>query len=241
MEENRTIKDYSTDELKKLYKSYSLYVVTKTFKHVRTYKTDKHLTMINDTEDGYKEWVVKCVLNRIRINNITDELNEHKYKDENEKRRLEYERTTLNICNDVLFWCNGGFTDTVERFKSGKQVQNPYELYDELHMNDDYDIKNGLPTKFDIYLFIWETLRFCTVDELATLLKYADSDFKTSSVGRPKIKAKIYKYDKDNKVVGIYEDRQSCMDANRIPKSTLSKILSGKREGYKGYRYEVID
>ena len=96
MEEYRKIKDYSNDELKKLYKSYSLYIVTYWFKHLKTYNIDRNLNIINCPTEW--EWVHTCVFNSIRISTISDMLNNNEYKDENEKHKLE--KKYANKSND---------------------------------------------------------------------------------------------------------------------------------------------
>ena len=226
----KSLSEYSNDDLKKLYKSCITYNVTEWFRHRKIYAHDQIISSLdvsNCSQDDLR------FLNICKINNILNKL--EKSKDD---ASLLNEKFALEVCNEVLFWCAGGFVQVKEFYDKGMAVQNPVDLYNELHEFDDEDIEFGKATKFDVYLFIWNTLRFCSAEELGKLLKLADKNFVIyDDAGRPKSNKKIYKYDRFGNLVATFENRQECIEKECMGKSCLSNVISGKRKAWHGYKY----
>lgn len=234
----KPLNEYDNEVLKKLYKSYSLYIVTEWFKYRKRYKSDTNIECLSIHDGNYYEQASTRVINNSRIRTIETYLMNEKYKDEDEKQRLIIEKTALEVCNEVIFWCGGGFMELKKMFDEGKNVQNPIDIYNELHESDDIDIEYGRGTKFDIYLFIWETLRFCDLKTLCKLSTYADKKFEIVENHRPRLNKKIYKYDRLGNLIATFENRQDCIEKDGIGKECLSRVINSKRKAYHGFRYE---
>lgn len=234
----RTLESYSNDELKKLYKSFTLYIVTEWLK-ITQKKKNNELWRVNPTngkkyEDG--NWL--RVLNSLHVQTIEMKLQSEKYNDDEQKRKeLQYEKVVLNTIDDVLFWFAGGIEELEKNFEAGCYVRDPDELYEELHENDDIDKEYNRATKEEILKFIWETLRFCDNNTLSRLCKLADRKFEFRAAHRPQKNLKIYKYDKDNNLIETFANRAECIEKEGMTKSALSNVLSGKRKSYNGYIY----
>ena len=233
----RTLESYSNDELKKLYKSFTLYIVTEWLKIMQKKKKDAlwRVNPINAKkyEDG--NWLRS--FNGLRVQTIEMKLQSKNYNDEQERKELQYEKVVLNTINDVLFWFDGGIEELEKNFEAGCYVRDPDELYEELHENDDIDKEYNRATKEEILKFIWETLRFCDYNTLTRLCKLADMKFEFRAAHRPQKNLKIYKYDKDNNLIETFANRAECIEKEGMTKSTLSNVLSGKRKSYNGYIY----
>lgn len=120
-----------------------------------------------------------------------------------------------------------------ERYEAGEFAC----FIDKLHANDDFNIENGIATFEDVYYFVWNTLQYCTLDELNKLKTYSAKQWKIKPANRPSFNKKIHKYDKLGNYICTYENRQECIKKDNIFKSKLSEVLSGKRYHYKGYHY----
>lgn len=282
----KELNTYSVDELKKLYKSFSLYIVTEylieqknklnkkiidlnrkaekeadnrgtefkaapvplTTIHFKNEKTET----IKNTDD-YDRATIKVinnlstasdsrVFNSMRIDNIKRKLVEQQYKSENEKEKLRYEMQALNVINNVLFWCTDCFEELEENYiKNPDNFKDPEEMYFELHMNDEENIKYSRATDMDIYTFIWETLQWCDVKDLRRLINYADKKFIINAPYRPAINKKVYKYNKNGDLLATFENRADCIKQENIKKQALSHVLSGKRKTLNGFIYKEED
>lgn len=236
----KPIEAYSNDELKKLYKSYTLYLITEYICKEKKRKKDNSIngiSALNIEGEHYSHPDDVRFFNLVRIRNIENKLNTERYKDENEEQALRIEKTVLSECNEVLFWYAGGIEKLEEDYDAGKQVMDPNELYESLHEQDDFDIEYGRATKEEIYTFIWETLRYCNVETLKKLTKLADKKFEIKKAHRPSNNKKIYKYDKENNLIETFENRLDCIEKEGISKSSLSNVLSGTRKTLNGYIY----
>ena len=233
----KPLSDYSHNELKSLYKSLSLYTVTEWFKHIKRYRNDVNVRLLCVDERPYNDETDKRFFNRLKIRTIEEKIDSGSFRSENEKYLLMVEKTTLEICNEVIFWCGGGIEALEQNYKEGKNVIDPNELREELHMADDLAQNNGRATLLEVYQFIWNTLRFCDVSELCELTKLADKKFIVNPNHRPKNNKKIYKYDKDGNLVAEYNNRNDCMKYEKVSKQALYNVVSGRREYLKGFKY----
>lgn len=237
----KPLSDYTMDELKKLYKSFSLYVTTEYFKYRKIYKDDEHLSIINVTGEGYSTEFHQRLFNSFRISTLDSRIERGDYKNEEEMFKYRNEIAALRNVNETLYWFIGCGEKIIENYGTDELDDYENELYEELHLNDDYDIENECATKYEIYTFIWETLRFCSIKELSNLCKFADKKFEFNQAHRPRKNAKIFKYDKDDNLIATYNNRAECIEKDNIKKSMLSLVLSGKRKEYKGYKYVEED
>ena len=123
--------------------------------------------------------------------------------------------------------------DWFDRYESGE-----FDCFiDKLHADDDFNKENGIATLEDIYYFVWNTLRYCSLQDLNKLKQYASKDWSIKPANRPRFERKIHKYDKLGNYICTFENRQDCIRKDNIKKSILSLLLSGKRQHYKGFVY----
>ena len=242
----KDIKEYSNDELKNLYKSYGLYLVTEYFRNVRKYKKEQKnspIVFVNIMDiytDFSKVNVITLNTSTIKMKydnmlNVTDESKE-------EYKAIKDTHTAISICDKSMFWCRDNFHDEVEQAVDNYDENNDIEAgrvewYEELHMNDETDKYMNRATQYEIYKFIWETLRFCDIKTLNVLIKLADKRFIVHKPHRPANNKHIYKYDKKGNLMGMYENREQCIKQEGITKYALSMILTGKRKTLNGYIY----
>lgn len=228
----KTIEQYTTDELKKLYKSYTLYIVTEYFKYYKRYKNKEKIDFLEVNIPGYiSSPADQRVFMGMRVKTLQIKIDVHDYSTENELQNMRNEMLTLKTCQDVLLYC----ASRLEEFDEETQD----ELLEELHMNDDYDEENDRATKLEILEFIWNTLQYCDVQQLNKLIDLADKKFiiEKTIAHRPAKNKPIRKYDKNNNLITIYKNRAECIEKENISKSTLSNLLSGKRKTNNGYKY----
>lgn len=230
----KPLEDYTTEELQKLYKVQSVCILTEWFKNRKRYHNEPIIDILDVTKTQQDHL---RFLNVCKIKNIVHQLETDEDVDNIEKENLLNQKIVFETCNEVLFWCAGGFVQVKQMYDAGKEVQNPVELFNELHEYDDFDIKFGRATKWDIYLFIWSTLRYCSAKELANLLKLSEKKFIVRDVGRPVVEKVILKFDRFGNLVETFKSRQECMEKDNIGKQCLSHVITGKRKAYHGFKY----
>ena len=244
----KNINEYSNDELKKLYKSYGLYLVTEYFKKIRTYAKDNNdapIVFIGLLDIYTKFNTVKVLPLNISLSNVKyKNMIDIDYNDPEERKKVNNKYTAISICDKTHFWIRDDFHGKVEQildsYDENNEIKSGWvECYEELHINDVQDIEMGRATQYEIYKFIWDTLRFCDTKTLNKLIKLASNHFeiKPSTAHRPKNNKKIYKYDKNNNLIATYNNRTECIEQDGIKKSMLSLVLSGKKKTYNGYIY----
>jgi len=260
MEAIRTLDSYSMDELKRLYKSFLLYLTTDWMKYCKRYRGENYVydNFLYNKEDEPHFLSFLCGVDELHL-----EIG--KYKNEREKQFLEHEVSVLHFFREIRYWFHGirerhkqsFMKSRLDHYKSrcrldGKEYREEdydveeefYEKYgtdeeleDELHINDAIDREYGRATKYEIMQFVWETLRFCDYNELSKLVKLADNKFEFNQRHRPRFNKKIYKYDLEGNLVAEFENRAECIEKDGISKNALSMVLSGKRKQYKGFKY----
>lgn len=233
----RKIEDYSIDELKRLYRSISLYMVTEWMKYRKRYKNDQDINALTVTDDAYGKELYARFFNSIRCKTIEMRLANNDYKTPEEKQLLINEKTVLKVLNEVLFWCAGGYEQLKKDYNKGCKVRKPSDMRKELHETDYIDKFYKKATKIEIYKFIWETLRFYDAKTLGNLCRLSDNKFETNDPHRPAKNKPIYKYDKDGNLIAAFPNRDECIKKDNISKEALSMVLSGKRKQYKGFKY----
>lgn len=148
--------------------------------------------------------------------------------------------------NDYMI--EDGLPMFVNQFMSEDEIEEWYEelrsgylmsFVEKLHETDELNRELGIATDEEVYYFIWDTLQHCTLKELCTLKDYARKEWKIKKAHRPSKNKKIYKYDKDKNLVATFNNRNECIEVDKINKSVLSKILSKKfyNKSYNGYYY----
>ena len=260
MEPIRTLESYSIDELKKLYKSFLLYLATDWIRYCKRYRGENYVleNFLYNYEDEPHYPSILCGLDELK-------LEVGKYKNDKEKQFLEHEVSVLKLFREVRYYCDSYIERHKQRYIENRidfyknrcrldgKVYNPddydveaeyydnnsseEEMLDELHMNDDIDREYGRATKYEILLFIWETLRFCDKKQLDRLIKLADNKFEFNQAHRPRYNKKIYKYDLEDNLIATFENRADCIEKDGIKKSMLSLVLSGKRKTINGFKY----
>jgi hypothetical protein len=233
----RKLEDYSNEELKRLYNSFSLYIVTEWMKYRKRYKNDQNISVLLVSDKPYDTQLDVRFFNSMKCKTIEMKLELKDYKTEEEKQQMINEKTVLKIFNEVLFWFAGGYEALEKDYETGKNVMDPDELYEELHESDDIDREYNKATKYEMYKFIWETLRFCDAKTLGKLCRLSNSKFEFNKPHRPTKNLPIYKYDKEDNLIEIFKNRSECIEKDNISKAALSMVLSGKRTQYKGYKY----
>ena len=243
----KSLNEYTTEELRKLYKSYTLYLVTEHIRRELTTQNNKYgyemvsqLYVDNDNENKYYHHDMVRFYNNISITNLENKLDDESLSD-TVKRNIKDKIYYYKVCNEVLFWNAGGYEKLIEDYDNNADVNDlndPDELFEELHSQDFLDEELGRPTKEEIYNFIWETLRYCDVKTLRRLLNYADKKFDIAPAHRPKYNKKIYKYDKEGNLIDTFNDREDCITKDNVTKNALSMHLTGKRKTLKGFIYK---
>lgn len=231
----RELNTYTDEEIKRLYNSPILYLVSEYFKALKLrcwHQTAEPLnlsTVFDDVTENDIPNLTEQEFFRVYLRRI--EWNEIKIAKLEVIKSESKELRALKICRDVLFWCTG-YHEIYERTYKPKQVT-PERKYAELHKDDEDDIENGRATKIEVYNFIWQTARHLDTRTLDKLLRKS----KLSKAHRPKNNRKIYKYDKQGCLIDTFKDREDCINKEGMKKSMLSMVLSGKRNSYKGYSY----
>lgn len=230
----KNLGDYQISELKKLYKSYTLYIVTEYFKYYRRYKNKDKIDFLEINVPGYiSSPDDQRVFMGLQIKTLEIQIDNESYDSDAELQNMRNEILILKTCEDVLLYC----TDSIDKYNEETQDQ----LLEELHMNDEFDKEYDRPTKLEILEFIWNTLQYCDLKQLSKLVELADNKFKIEKTvsHRPAFNKPIHKYDKENNLVATYINRAECMAKEHISKSTLSKIINGNTSTkyYKGFKY----
>lgn len=167
--------------------------------------------------------------------NKEKEINPESTKTHNLQNMLSY----YNFCGEVIFWCGGVYEyETKEAIimDNGRKEQLETKFV-ELHINDEINKESGKVTEKEIYDFIWETLRYCTLEEIDMLLGLVDYKFDPIISHRPANNKKIYKYDKEGILVATFINREDCINKENIKKQALSHVLTGKRKSLNGFIY----
>ena len=242
----KDIREYDNEELKKLYKSYSVYLVTEHFRSLRKYRKDNKdaaivFVGINDLYTDFNKASVITIntsLLRMKYEKMMETIDET----QEEYKTIKDTYNAIQICDNAMFWLRENFHDEVAQLVDNYDENNEIEAgrvewYEELHMNDEANKYLNRATQYEIYKFIWETLRFCDMKTLNVLIKLADKHFIVNKPHRPANNKHIYKYDKNDNLMAMYENREQCIKQEGIAKNALSMVLTGKRKTLNGYKY----
>lgn len=236
----RELDSYTDEEIKRLYNSPILFLVSEYFKALK-------LRCWHQTAEPLNLSTVMDGIGEKDIPNLTEqEFYRLLYgrKDWNSMRiaKLQYiikqtvpmrkEVKALQICNDVLHWCTGYCEIYEHTYNPDTQIP-PEELYAKLHEKDEVDKQYGRATRSEVYDFIWQTARHLDTRTLDKLLRKS----KIGNAHRPKNNRKIYKYDKQGCLIDTFANRDECIEKDGIKKNMLSMVLTGRRKTYKGYSY----
>ena len=272
----KQINDYTQEELVSLYKRYSVYATTWWFKYYRQYKMkpeEKEQPFIQIKLDRYTNFSSTIGSPRSNVefdNNISDGycsdkielLSKDAEKNHYEIDKFKCQQEALRVENRCLFWFCGGFDDfqmDYERLKDKVDYAcSPEEIEEELHINDDSNISNGLATDYQIYEFVWETLQYLNIQQLTKLIKFADNGLKNRwetvslSRGRKSRKCEIKQIDVlTGEVRNTYTTRNELMgktgiqkyishNASKRQRRILTKEMSGRNGKIRTANYMAL-
>jgi len=230
----KKLEEYKIEELKRLYKSYSLYIVTKWFRlYQKIHNTNEYRFFKIDNPDCYETAQWNRVFIGLKIKSINTDIDLGKYRSTAELNNMKCEKLALNICGEVLLYCTNRINELDEDAKE--------RSLKELHEQDNVDKEYNRATKEEIYNFIWNTLRFCDIKELTGIIKSCDNQFQLKDniyYHRPPNNKRIFKYDMCGNLIATFLNRADCIEKEGMTKSTLSKILTNINLKYKGYKYK---
>lgn len=262
----KKIDEYTQDELVALYKRLGVYATTWWFKYYRTYKLkpeEKDSPMIKILTEKYhsnpsrviayikSSWASNEKIDMIyqkllRHNQIDYEIGQLKQDEEKnyrEIKKLQYEREAFLNVYRSLWWFGGEHESYVERYDQIPEPDDwasPEDLEFELGSNDDLNTENGLATDYEVYQFIWETLQYLNVEQLAKLLKFAENGIENKwviipvSAGRKSRQCEIKQVDiETGEVVGVYSARNDLMAKTGIKKSHLAQCIKTAKDNPK--------
>ena len=112
--------------------------------------------------------------------------------------------------------------------------------YEKIHKNDYNDIRNGKATKEEMYLFIWNTLRFLSLKKLQTLVDTYKDLYITNKPGVKSSNKMILVYDEKDNLITSYKNRNECIESENISKQNLYKYLKDGKL-HKGKRFVESD
>ena len=234
------LSEYSNAELERLYNRLDTYAITYSFLYIRRYKPETvnedgtlgvfkpHYTNgkpMVDEDDGCPD----MLFNIIAQKNIESQLEDHKYKNKNEFLLLSYMNEMYKTVLDCYFW-----------FWGSKNMENEYvqERYTELHMNDELDAENDRDNRYHLLQFVWNTLQYCSIEELNKLIRLSESKYKVPKKYNKKDSTLIYMIDMETlDKVGTYYSRSVIIEELGIKKNTLSDILKKSAENPKAPCY----
>ncbi len=255
----KTIDQYTQKELVELYRKQTIYATTWMFKYYRTYKMkpeekDKPFILwwgcnfqtyvITPEQESkiYNEGII-CNLDDVRCwssmrqKNNNRRIEELKCRSGNtlqERNKLVIENAGISVIKACLHWCyGGGDYSQMPEYEEDEE----YDQLLELHMNDASNIKDGIATDYQSYLFVWETLQYLDIQQLKKLLKFADQGYASKweavpeNVGRKSKVCEIRQVNIDTgKTVKTYMTRNDLIDKTGIKKSHLSQCIKTSKE-----------
>lgn len=237
----RELDSYTDEEIKRLYNSPILYLVSEYFKALKLqcwHQTAEPLNLgtvwggiaEKDIPDLTEKQFEELILGRKRFNDIR--IVKLKFN-VNQTVPMKKEIKVLeDYCNDILHWCTG-YHEVYEHTYNPDTQKSNEQMYAKLHEKDEVDKQYGRATRSEVYDFIWQTARHLDTRTLDKLLRKS----KLGKAHRPKNNRKIYKYDAQGSLIDTFANRDECMEKDGIKKSMLSSVLSGRRKTYKGYSY----
>ena len=192
----KNLKEYSNEQLISLYKRYDLFVITK---YIGMFLKDEERPLIN------KElWIKndKGITNAysipynvnfwisMRIDNLQTQYDNEESVNKQNKIKLEIEWLKAKYQAIRLFASGWLKTNEEENLVNDSEYIEPAKAFnhfikcfpnalDELTMNDDINNMLERATDFKMYQFIYETLQYCSNDEIEYLLKFVDKGLKS--------------------------------------------------------------
>lgn len=253
----KTIEEYTTEQLIALYKRQSVYATTWWFKHYRMYKMKPEEQgrpfisgEINIPGQISSPGDIR-VFNGYAIKNCEYKIDSLQAKDGDNQReilKLRFEKEALTVVNDCIYWFMMFDEHKTSYMESDEpeKMTDPEEIEAELHINDDYNIEQGVATDYQVYEFVWETLQHLNVTQLSKLIKFAETGVEkkwqaiTAPVGRKSRNCELKQIDiETGKVVKTYSTRNELIKETGIKKSHLSQCIKtandnpDNREGWK--------
>ena len=259
----KKIEEYSQDELIALYKRLNVYTTTWWFKYYKTY--DKYYKEYRQKTNKEEEPVIIWKLDNTKLLNQSmsfidiadherffissreatiertiEELKSTVMDDKTgrEIKKLTYEKEALRITKECLYWFSGLYERDVEKYEENNpNLCSPDEIMEELHFTDEYNIKNGLATDYQVYQFVWETLQYLSKEQLSKLLSFADRGLKnkwekiSSRAGRKSRECPIRQVDiETGAVINTYSTRNDLMAKTGIKKSHLAQCIKTAKD-----------
>lgn len=244
----KRLHQYSEEELKRLYSRKDLYELTKI---LLDYKSDENiLKKYLNTSKQTAKMAIKW--NEYEIEYIKHNNNS---KDEEINIWINNLIETIQTCNNILEWTYiyyGNYKsmdDTeyqiieIEKEDGSIEMQCNTEkknIYESIHKNDYNDIRNNKATKEEMYLFIWNTLRFTSKRKLQTLVDTYRSLYNTNKPGVKSSNKMILVYDEKDNLIATYKNRNECIESENISKQNLYKYLKDDKL-HKGKRFVESD
>lgn len=241
----KKLHQYSDNELKRLYSRKDLYEMTQS---LLEYEGDgkNSIGRFLDTSRQTPEMAIKW-------NNYQIDFIKYNNSDNNTEWLKKYIEI-IEICNDILKWTKVYFGNEDDEIDDVEIIETETEdgsievslqtnlksKYEKIHKNDYNDIRNGKATKEEMYLFIWNTLRFLSLKKLQILVDTYQNLYITNKPGVKSSNKMILVYDEKDNLITTYKNRNECIESENMSKQNLYKYLKDGKL-HKGKRFVESD